>query len=263
MTDTAMPGLGSSNGRSAWKEASRSARRRTPEQTLEGSNPRRDATNSAEPQPMARALDRRKGTASVANRDTLISRGSSGGPSIDAPPRGRVSAVQALEGESQERCDDLGREHRQAERGSRRRRCRNIMGASSRGWQPGAETATGATALGFATGHFFRPENVEGTWNPMRGGCAFRAERMRSSRTGRSKTRAPGDGRGKPQRSPNAPAAAGHALKRMVSEESWKNRRAKAHRPPLPGTIGRRWIVVVASRTHEARGTTGTLWTST
>jgi hypothetical protein len=59
MTDTAMSGLGSSNGKSAWKEAGRSARRRTPEQTLEGSNPRRDAINSAEAQPMARSMRRR------------------------------------------------------------------------------------------------------------------------------------------------------------------------------------------------------------
>lgn len=178
MTDTAKPGLGSSNGRSAWKEAGESGRRRSPEQTLEGSNPKRDAafigrerageesTNAegAHPLDHKNALDRREGTASVAKRRPVsacaeqklqASGGSSGGPSIELEPWGRMrckgasllGVEQALKGEPQERCDALGREHRQAGRGATRPRRRNAKGAKSRGWQPGAGTAMRAAML--------------------------------------------------------------------------------------------------------------------
>jgi hypothetical protein len=125
--------------------------------------------------------------------------------------------MRALKGEPHERRDAHGREHRQVDRGGRRKTRKNAGGAMSRGWQPGAGTASRASALGRATGRFDRPEYVEGERNPMRGGGASGAD---------------------------ATAAAGHALKRMVSEESWKNRRA------------------TVSRTHEAHGAARKLWTS-
>jgi hypothetical protein len=260
MFDTAMPGLGCSSSESAWKEARGNARRRSPEQTLEGRNPKRAHAFSSRP------ASGREGTAMVAKRRT----------SARAAVRHREVAVEVrlltgLEGsvlpwenpmnvaatsggiaaDSSEEQSARGVETPEAQRAG--------VGSPARrrpGWL--MKLSGSRPVASFERGY------VEGNRNPMRGGCASRTRAVAPSDTGRRiELEVPGGERGKTLRSPDAPAPAGHALKRKVSEESWKNRSTRTNRHPLPGQLGR-WVAeIVASRTHEVRGAARKLWTST
>lgn len=292
MTVTPAPGSGSTARRSAWKEAARGGGRRPPGQTLERKDPVR-AAERAECRPFGSSVSavevakaprctarRREGTALVAEGDAPRARagGSGGGSTVGrtAPRGGSRSVRRGLErdhglrtcgeartGEPQECCDELGRVHRQAERGERRQRWSNAKGAKSRGWQPGAGTAIGAFGLwGAWPGRFARPESAEGERNPMRGGSALRERRA----VGESPSAGPLPGRravaGRRVRRV-APAAAGHASKGTVSEESRKNSCAGAHAWALARLIEPNARRAAAIRTNEDRGARGKLWTST
>lgn len=259
MTDTAMSGSGSSANKSAWKEARGSTRRRSPGQTLEGRNLKSALTW------VVRTVDGGEGTASVAKRETARAlrvgsqevavevRPSTGHIEVELSRENPMNVAATLGGiaaRSDEEQSAKGVETSEAQRAG--------VGSPARGrseWPL-------KKALGLATGRFVRG-CVEGKRNPMRGGCTSKTRAIALSDTGQRIDRVSGDERGKTLRSPDAPAPAGHALKRMVSEESWKNRRTRTLRLPLPGQLGRRTTNWVASRTYEARGTSRKLWTST
>lgn len=260
MFDTAMPGLGCSDSRSAWKEARGSTRRRSPEQTLEGRNPKRAQAFSSRP------VIGREGTAMVAKRRTSARAAAvlrevavevrrltelEEGVVPWENPMNVAATSGGIAADSSEEQSARGVETSEAQRAGvgspARRRPEWLMKLS--GSRPVAS---------FERGY------VEGKRNPMRGGCASRTRAIEQSDTGRRIVLVlPGDERGKTLRSPDAPAPAGDALKRKVSEESWKNRSTRTNRDPLPGQIGRRRAEIVVSRTYEACGAARKLWTST
>jgi hypothetical protein len=141
---------------------------------------------------------------------------------------------------------------------------------------PGLATRRGAkiarrSARGDRSGRFALLERAEGDRNPMRGGSALWNDLVPALDQGRA--RLPGR-RAVASRGVRraAPTAAGHALKGMVSEESWKNRRVRARTQcACPARAGRakrypaavRAACCAALRTDEERGTARKLWTST
>jgi hypothetical protein len=284
--DTAALGWDRLHRPSAWKEAGGSTYHRLTGDTLEGSNPKRaavagdgwesgddDAARGSNP--LERHDLHQEGAASVAKGSFTAPGGSSGGLMGDRKsqegktgPNGASfpGGEQALKGEPHECCDSPGRGWSEVDRGARRQRRANVKGAKSRGWQPGAGTARGAAndaASWLATGRSDRPSSAEGERNPMRGGCASWtrapfAEHPAERSRGLWRRQARQDAG-----IADAPTATGHALKRMVSEESWKNRRIRAiarvlARPSRPNEARR----FAARRTHEAGGATRKLWTS-
>jgi hypothetical protein len=247
---TPTPGSGSSAWESAREEAGECTRRRSPEQTLERTDPMRatrptggrpagSSAQATESEDSSRTGPEREGTAMVAEGSHP---GGSGGGSLRARTSTRTvelwpGALGSGRGRPQRRTPgalrgDLGVEILLA-RQSEEQSVKGVETSQTQRAGVGSPAQSGVRrtfARRLCCGRFARPGRAEGDPNPMRGGCALWndlggvPERTPASLPGR---------RAVASRSVRrvAPTAAGHVLKGMVSEESWKNRRARACAP--------------------------------